>query len=65
MKFATITYMNNSNVRLQADDLNFPGSVHVVGLVTVAVFAVQVLGHRGRSEVNSSAKLNKLLLLSA
>ena len=57
--------MNHSNVRLQADDFNLPGPVHVVGLVAVAVLAVQVLGHGGRSQFDSSTELDKLFLLGA
>lgn len=38
------TYMNDSNMGLQAYDLHLSRTIHVVGLVTVAIFAVQILG---------------------
>jgi len=57
--------MDDSNVRIQADNFHLPRSVSVVGLVAVAVLAVEVLGDGWGSEVDSTTKLDKLFPLSA
>ena len=57
--------MNDCDVGLQADDLHLPGTVHVVGLVTMAVLAVQVLCHRRWPELNSTTQFDELLFLGS
>lgn len=57
--------MDDGNVRIQADDLDFTRPVSVEGLVAVAILAVQVLGDGRRPEVDPAAKLNELFPLSS
>ena len=57
--------MDDSNVRVQADNLNLSRPVFVEGLVAVAVLAVQVLGDGQRPQVNSSTKFHELFSLDS
>jgi hypothetical protein len=57
--------MNDCDVWLQAYNFHLPGTVHVIGLVTMAVLAVQVLGNRCRPELNSTTQFDELFFFGS